>query len=150
MTCPLAGRPPFTSIRWWELPEIPMDITHFRLFSATCRHCGRKVKGRIPEKSKTGYGPRFSALVAQLSGGLRGIPGDGPGPHPVCLGSSHFYGGNPAHPGPDHKGPCPGLPSHRPTKPGTPRSTTWMKPPGKTSPNSSGCGLWPTSRWRSS
>ena len=52
-----------------ELPEIPMDITHFRLFSATCRHCGRKVKGRIPEKSKTGYGPRFSALVAQLSGG---------------------------------------------------------------------------------
>jgi len=51
-----------------ELPEILMDITHYRLFSTTCRDCGSKVKGRIPPGSETGYGPRFSALVAQLSG----------------------------------------------------------------------------------
>ena len=62
------GEEPFHTHQVVELPEIPMDITHFHLFSAKCRHCGRKVKGRIPEESKTGYGPRLSALIVQLSG----------------------------------------------------------------------------------
>ena len=51
-----------------ELPEIRMDVTHFRLFKTTCRDCGRTVKGRIPCEHRTGYGPRLSALVAQQSG----------------------------------------------------------------------------------
>ena len=51
-----------------ELPDIQMDITHFRLFKTSCRNCGRTVKGRIPKEHRTGYGPRFSALVSQLSG----------------------------------------------------------------------------------
>ncbi len=59
---------PFYTHQVVELPEILMDVTHYRLFSTTCRDCGCKIKGRIPAGSETGYGPRFSALVAQLSG----------------------------------------------------------------------------------
>ena len=51
-----------------ELPEIRIDVTHFRLFKTTCRACGRTVKGHIPREHRTGYGPRLCALVSQLSG----------------------------------------------------------------------------------
>ena len=51
-----------------ELPEIRMDVTHFRLFKTACADCGRTVKGCIPQENRTGYGPRLSALAAQLSG----------------------------------------------------------------------------------
>jgi len=51
-----------------ELPEIKMDVIHFRLFAATCQNCGQVVKGRTPDGHHTGYGPRLCALVAQLSG----------------------------------------------------------------------------------
>ncbi|MFP4475778.1 MAG: IS66 family transposase [Desulfatibacillaceae bacterium] len=51
-----------------ELPEIRLNVTHFRLFEARCQGCGSTVKGRIPDGEGTGYGPRLSALVAQLSG----------------------------------------------------------------------------------
>ncbi len=51
-----------------ELPEIDMDVLHFILTKGTCRHCGKTVKAAIPKEHRTGYGPRFSALIAEMSG----------------------------------------------------------------------------------
>lgn len=50
------------------LPEIRLDVRHFRLFRAKCKNCGRKVKGKIPPEHRTGYDPRLSALIAFYSG----------------------------------------------------------------------------------
>lgn len=51
-----------------ELPKIEMDITHFALYEGECSQCGKIVKAEVPEKFRTGYGPRFSAFIAELSG----------------------------------------------------------------------------------
>lgn len=50
------------------LPEIRLDVRHFRLFRARCSKCGRRVKGKIPQEHRTGYDPRLSALIAFYSG----------------------------------------------------------------------------------
>jgi len=51
-----------------ELPEIQMDIQHFILHKGICEQCGEPVKAYLPEDKQTGYGPRLSALVAEVSG----------------------------------------------------------------------------------
>jgi len=51
-----------------ELPEIKMDVTHFILHKGKCRSCGQAVKARIPSEASSGYGPRLSAVIAELSG----------------------------------------------------------------------------------
>ena len=51
-----------------ELPKIKMNATHFILHSGPCSKCGRTVKAAIPQQVQTGYGPRLSALIAELSG----------------------------------------------------------------------------------
>jgi transposase len=56
-----------------ELPEIEMDVTHFILYRGTCRQCGKLVKARIPKGHETGYGPRFTAFIAETTiGNSRG------------------------------------------------------------------------------
>ena len=50
------------------LPDIQMIVTHFRLFKARCRNCGKVVAAAPPVGHRTGYDPRLSALIAMFSG----------------------------------------------------------------------------------
>ena len=67
----------FTNLRVYythqhiELPEIPMQITHFVLKEGECESCGRTCKGSVPQGFQVGYGPRFTGLVGELTGGQR-------------------------------------------------------------------------------
>jgi len=54
-----------------ELPQIEMQITHFVLQEGECTVCGRICKSVVPEGFQVGYGPRFTALVGELSGSQR-------------------------------------------------------------------------------
>jgi transposase len=63
---------PFYTHQWIELPEIAMQVKHVVLHKAQCSGCGRWVKAQLPPEYQSGYGPRFSALVAELSG-IQGI-----------------------------------------------------------------------------
>ncbi|MFP4035829.1 MAG: IS66 family transposase [Desulfovermiculus sp.] len=51
-----------------ELPPISLIVRHFQLHQTQCTTCGRVHKPQAPKGHTTGYGPRFSALVALLSG----------------------------------------------------------------------------------
>ncbi len=51
-----------------ELPPIEMQITHFELHQGHCVGCGQRLKAKVPLGFETGYGPRLSALVGELSG----------------------------------------------------------------------------------
>jgi transposase len=51
-----------------ELPPIEMQITHFELHQGHCVGCGRLLKAEVPSGFQTGYGPRLSALIGELSG----------------------------------------------------------------------------------
>lgn len=51
-----------------ELPEIKMDVTHFVLYQGDCIDCGKKVKASVPKEHRTGYGPRLSAFIGEISG----------------------------------------------------------------------------------
>ena len=51
-----------------ELPEIQMIVQHHRLHRGTCAHCGKTVKAHVPPQQRTGFGPRFSALIMQSCG----------------------------------------------------------------------------------
>jgi transposase len=55
-----------------DLPEIHMQVTHVVLHEARCSQCGRLLKAPLPEKYRYGYGPRFTALIGELSGSQRG------------------------------------------------------------------------------
>jgi transposase len=62
----------FCTHQWIEPPEIQMQVKHVVLKKGQCCGCGRWVKAQLPKEYQTGYGPRFSALVAELSG-IQGI-----------------------------------------------------------------------------
>jgi len=51
-----------------ELPPPRLDIRHFILNKCNCPSCGQPVKATVPPNVQTGYGPRFSAFVAEMSG----------------------------------------------------------------------------------
>jgi transposase len=54
-----------------ELPDIQMTVRHFVLHEARCSRCGRVTKAPVPPAASSGYGPRFTALLGELSGGQR-------------------------------------------------------------------------------
>ena len=54
-----------------ELPEIQLEVVHYQLNQAMCRGCGKTVKASLPQRVQSGYGPRMTALVAELSGPMR-------------------------------------------------------------------------------
>jgi len=62
----------FYTHQWIELPEIAMQVKHVVLQKGQCAGCGRWVRAQLPAEYQTGYGLRFSALVAELSG-IQGI-----------------------------------------------------------------------------
>jgi transposase len=59
---------PFYTHQHIELPKIQLDVTHFILHRGKCQCCGKTVKATIPSDLRSGYGPRLSAVVCELSG----------------------------------------------------------------------------------
>lgn len=59
---------PYYTHQHLELPTIVMKVIHFVLFRGKCTDCGKIGKGYVPKQYSTGYGPRFSALVAEIGG----------------------------------------------------------------------------------
>ena len=51
-----------------ELPEIVLSVLHVILYRGRCSDCGKTVKAHIPFPLRTGFGPRLSALIVELSG----------------------------------------------------------------------------------
>jgi transposase len=51
-----------------ELPPIEMEVTHWVLHQGRCLGCGGWQKVQVPGEQVTGYGPRLSALMAELAG----------------------------------------------------------------------------------
>jgi transposase len=45
-----------------------MDIIHYVLHKCRCPQCGKIVKAQLPNEYQPGYGPRLSALIAEMSG----------------------------------------------------------------------------------
>jgi len=52
----------------FELPEKPILITRIELLKGCCDGCGKVSKAKLPPLYKTGYGPRFTAFVAEIVG----------------------------------------------------------------------------------
>jgi transposase len=59
---------PFYVHQHIELPKIEMNVRHFILQQCDCPNCGKTVKAKLPSEVSTGYGPRFTAFVGELSG----------------------------------------------------------------------------------
>jgi transposase len=59
---------PFYTHQHIELPKIKLDVSHFILQQCDCPNCGRKVKAKLPAENSTGYGPRLTAFIGELSG----------------------------------------------------------------------------------
>jgi transposase len=51
-----------------ELPPILPEVTHYVLHKGCCTQCGKTVSAKLPADQSFGYGPRMSALIAELSG----------------------------------------------------------------------------------
>ena len=51
-----------------ELPKIVLDVTHYVLHKGCCNRCGKIVSATLSTDQRFGYGPRMSALIAELSG----------------------------------------------------------------------------------
>jgi transposase len=59
---------PFYVHQQIELSKIDLEVRHFILQQGTCLNCGRTVKAKLPSEVATGYGPRFTAFIGELSG----------------------------------------------------------------------------------
>ena len=62
------GMEPFYTHQILEFPEIQMDVTHCVLHKTRCNRCGRTVRAKLPPHLRYGYGPRLTALIAEMSG----------------------------------------------------------------------------------
>jgi transposase len=59
---------PFYVHQHIELPTIDMKVSHYILQQCDCPTCGKTVKATLPCEVSTGYGPRLTALIEELSG----------------------------------------------------------------------------------
>ena len=50
-----------------ELPSTLMHVTHWVLHQGKCAGCGKWLKARLPKARQSGYGPRLTALIGELS-----------------------------------------------------------------------------------
>jgi transposase len=66
-----AATRPYHTHQVIELPAIRMAVTHVVLHEAQCPGCGRRLKAALPAEYRYGYGPRFTALIGELSGSQR-------------------------------------------------------------------------------
>ena len=44
-----------------------MTVTHWVLHQGRCTGCGKPLRARLPKAQQTGYGPRLTALIGELS-----------------------------------------------------------------------------------
>ena len=51
-----------------ELPVIRPEVTHWRLHQGQCTSCGKRHKTSLPPDQTTGFGPRLTAFVGEMSG----------------------------------------------------------------------------------
>jgi len=51
-----------------EIPEPRLDVEHIILYRGRCSQCGRMVKALVPPEKRTGFGPRLSAIIAEICG----------------------------------------------------------------------------------
>ena len=59
---------PYYTHQHIELPKIELNVTHFVKHKGQCLYCSRTVKAEVPKPFQSGYGPRLSATIAELSG----------------------------------------------------------------------------------
>ncbi|WP_300674581.1 IS66 family transposase [Desulfoluna sp.] len=59
---------PFYTHQNIELPPPQVDVRHYVLYKCQCPSCGQQAKAEVPQNVQTGFGPRFSAFVAEMSG----------------------------------------------------------------------------------
>jgi transposase len=64
----LVSLTPYYTHQVIELPPIELEVHHFILQQGQCQGCGRQLKAQVPSDSQAGYGPRLSALIAELAG----------------------------------------------------------------------------------
>jgi len=63
----LVAPTPYHTHQVIELPPIEVDITHFVLYQGCCGGSGQLLKAEVPSNHVSGYGPRLTALVGELS-----------------------------------------------------------------------------------
>jgi transposase len=51
-----------------EFPEIKLDVRHIILYRGRCARCASMNKALIPCEQRSGYGPRLSAMIAEMVG----------------------------------------------------------------------------------
>jgi transposase len=59
---------PYYTHQHLELPEVALSVTHITLYRGECTCCGKTNRALIPPEYRTGYGPRLSAVIAELAG----------------------------------------------------------------------------------
>ncbi len=59
---------PFYTHQQIELPKIKLDVIHLILHQGKCKCCGKTVKAKTPSHLRSGYDPRLSAVICELSG----------------------------------------------------------------------------------
>ena len=59
---------PYYIHQFIELPFIQPIVQHIILFCGRCARCGKLHKAVVPHELRTGFGPRLSAMVAELCG----------------------------------------------------------------------------------
>ena len=59
---------PFYTHQHIELPKIELNVKHLVLHKGTCACCGKTVKAAVPGEFASGYGPRLSSVICELSG----------------------------------------------------------------------------------
>ena len=57
---------PFYTHQHIELPPIQLLVTHYVLNQCQCDRCGKTVKAQLTKEQQPGYGPRLTALIAEL------------------------------------------------------------------------------------
>jgi transposase len=62
---------PYDTHQVIELPDIQRIVRHFVWHEARCSRCGRVTKAPVPPGASSGYGPRLTALLGELSGRQR-------------------------------------------------------------------------------
>jgi transposase len=51
-----------------ELPCMRPDVTHWLLHQGQCRSCGKLCKATVPADQVSGYGPRLTGFVGEMTG----------------------------------------------------------------------------------
>lgn len=62
------GIKPYYTHQVVEIPEIKLIVEDIVLHRAQCAECGKTVRADIPHDKRTGYGPRLSAMIVELTG----------------------------------------------------------------------------------